>query len=67
MFHKLKSALAAVITLAVVAPAATAQDQRPDLVVAVNNLPGSLEGIEEMGNVAVRITYSMYDLSLIHI
>ena len=61
MFHKLKSALAAVIALAVVAPAATAQDQRPDLVVAVNNLPGSLEGIEEMGNVAVRITYSMYD------
>lgn len=37
------------------------EDSRPDLVVAVNNLPGSLEGIEEMGNVAVRITYSMFD------
>ena len=42
--------------------AATAQDaDRPDLTVAVNGLPGSLESIEEMGNVAVRITYSMFD------
>jgi len=39
-----------------------AQDgERPDLTVAVNDLPGSLESIEEMGNVAVRITYSMFD------
>lgn len=36
-------------------------DDRPDVVVAVNGLPGSLESIEEMGNVAVRITYSMFD------
>ncbi|XWN32636.1 MAG: ABC transporter substrate-binding protein [Devosia sp.] len=52
------------LTLAVslaVATAATAQDDRPDLTVAVNGLPGSLESIEEMGNVAVRITYSMFD------
>ena len=40
---------------------AAAQDDRPDLTVAVNTLPGSLESIEEMGNVAVRITYSMFD------
>ncbi|WP_246237287.1 ABC transporter substrate-binding protein [Halovulum dunhuangense] len=40
---------------------AYAQDSRPDLTVAVNSLPGSLEGIEEMGNVAVRITYSVFD------
>ncbi len=44
----------------VLASPAFAQD-RPDLTVAVNNLPGSLESIEEMGNVAVRITYSMFD------
>lgn len=43
------------------APALAQDDTRPDLIVAVNNLPGSLEGIEEMGNVAVRITYSMFD------
>lgn len=51
---------AAALSLAATLPA-VAQDTRPDLTVAVNNLPGSLEGIEEMGNVAVRITYSMFD------
>lgn len=40
--------------------AALAQD-RPDLVVAVNALPGTLESIEEQGNVAVRITYTLFD------
>jgi peptide/nickel transport system substrate-binding protein len=39
---------------------AAAQD-RPVLTVAVNALPGSLESIEEMGNVAVRITYTLFD------
>ncbi|MFO8127775.1 ABC transporter substrate-binding protein [Yoonia sp.] len=48
------------VTLTAV-PAVAQDDSRPDLVIAVNNLPGSLEGIEEMGNVAVRITYSMFD------
>lgn len=60
----LKSIIKAVAVAAVTLTAAPvmAQDEtRPDLVVAVNNLLGSLEGIEEMGNVAVRITYSMYD------
>lgn len=37
------------------------QDDRPDLVVAVNGLPGSLESIEEMGNVDVRVTYTLFD------
>ena len=52
-------AVAASVTGALAAPA-FAQD-RPELDVAVNDLPGSLESIEEMGNVAVRITYSMFD------
>lgn len=46
--------------LAFAGSGAAAQD-RPDLVVAVNSLPGSLESAEEMGNVAVRVTYSMFD------
>lgn len=54
---KLAAAAALAIGLAVPAQA----DNRPDLVVAVNGLPPSLESIEEMGNVAVRITYSMFD------
>ena len=58
----LKSILkAAAVAAALVTAAPALADDRPDLVVAVNNLPGSLEGIEEMGNVAVRITYSMFD------
>ncbi len=36
-------------------------DDRPDLTVAVNALPNSLESIEEQGNVAVRITYTLFD------
>jgi peptide/nickel transport system substrate-binding protein len=52
--------LAALTTLGISAPMSLAQD-RPDLVVAVNALPGSLESIEEQGNVAVRITYTLFD------
>lgn len=50
----------AMMTLGGLAGGAAAQE-RPDLVVAVNALPGSLESIEELGNVAVRVTYSMFD------
>lgn len=57
---KLVGAAAVAIGLAFAGPVAAADD-RPDIVVAVNGLPGSLESIEEMGNVAVRITYSMFD------
>ncbi|ARE39030.1 Dipeptide-binding ABC transporter, periplasmic substrate-binding component [Rhodovulum sp. P5] len=61
MLKRILAALALLaLALSATAPA-QAQDRRPDLVVAVNNLPDSLEGIEEMGNVAVRITYSMFD------
>ena len=55
----LKFFAAAAVALGLTTPAIA--DDRPDLVVAVNGLPGSLESIEEMGNVAVRITYSMFD------
>ena len=54
-------AAAAALGMAGVAMQPAMADDRPDLVVAVNGLPGSLESIEEMGNVAVRITYSMFD------
>lgn len=53
-------AASAALLFAFAGSGAAAQD-RPDLVVAVNDLPGSLESIEEMGNVAVRISYSMFD------
>jgi len=57
--HILKRILAAATMVFAVSTASA--DDRPDIVVAVNGLPGSLESIEEMGNVAVRITYSMFD------
>ncbi|EPX83452.1 ABC transporter substrate-binding protein [Salipiger mucosus] len=61
MLKSFKTYLAAAfVSLSAALPVA-AQDERPDLTVAVNDLPGSLEGIEEMGNVAVRISYSMFD------
>ncbi|MEM5584694.1 ABC transporter substrate-binding protein [Roseibium sp. AS2] len=54
-----KALAVAVLALGFTAPAIA--DDRPEIVVAVNGLPGSLESIEEMGNVAVRLTYSMFD------
>lgn len=36
-------------------------DGRPDLVVAVNDIPDTLEPAEGMGNIHVRIIYSMFD------
>ncbi len=49
----------AVVATLITSPA-LAQD-RPDITVAVNTLPDSLESIEEQGNVAVRITYTLFD------
>lgn len=57
---RLVASLVAVAAILMAAVSARADD-RPDLVVAVNALPGSLESIEEQGNVAVRIVYSMFD------
>ena len=42
-------------------PQMSSADNRKELVVAVNSLPGSLESIEEMGNVDVRVTYTLFD------
>ncbi|MEQ9123864.1 MAG: ABC transporter substrate-binding protein [Alphaproteobacteria bacterium] len=36
-------------------------DDRPDLVVAVNDIPDTLEPAEGMGNIHVRVIYSMFD------
>ena len=41
--------------------AVAAEDKRPDVVIAVNKLPRSLEPSELTGNVAVRIYYSLFD------
>lgn len=48
------------LTLGAMSASAWAEE-RPELVVAVNDIPPSLESAEEMGNIAVRITYSMFD------
>jgi peptide/nickel transport system substrate-binding protein len=52
--------LIALGALALLPPAARADD-RPDVVVAVNELARGLEPAEQTGNVDVRITYSIFD------
>ena len=52
--------VAAVFALGLSAPV-KAQDERPDLRIAVNALPGTLEGIEHMGNITIRMTYNVFD------
>lgn len=56
----LRIALAAVCA-AVLAAAPGRAEERPDLVVAVNDMPDTLEPAEGMGNIHVRIIYSMFD------
>ncbi|MCC7483481.1 MAG: hypothetical protein IT529_00700 [Burkholderiales bacterium] len=53
--------LGAAGTLALAIATAMAQDNRPDIVVAVNELPRGLEPAENTGNVDVRATYSVFD------
>ena len=43
---------------------AQSQDKRPDLVIAVNQLPPGLEPLMHSGNVTVRLTYSIFDTLL---
>ena len=58
----LKGLATAAVALGVCAgPQAAFADDRPELVVAVNKLARSLESAEQMGNVDVRVTYSMFD------
>ncbi|MGD1879519.1 MAG: ABC transporter substrate-binding protein [Kiloniellaceae bacterium] len=67
MFAKFLKAAAAAALLAsgalglFAAPQAALADDRPDLIVAVNALPRSLESAEFMGNVDVRVTYNLFD------
>lgn len=54
--------LLALATLAAGASlSASAADTRPDVVIAVNELPRGLEPVEDTGNVDVRATYSIFD------
>ncbi|SDG15807.1 MULTISPECIES: ABC transporter substrate-binding protein [Thalassobaculum] len=53
-------AAGALVALGLMAGPALADD-RPELVVAVNDLPDTLEPADGMGNVHVRIIYSMFD------
>ncbi len=53
--------LAAAGVLAFTSMTALAADTRPDIVVAVNELPRGLEPVENTGNVDVRATYSIFD------
>jgi peptide/nickel transport system substrate-binding protein len=48
----------------VLAPFVVAADNRPPIVVAVNELPRGLEPAETHGNVDIRVTYSLFDTLL---
>jgi len=62
MLRKLLLGIAfGVAALAIQSPASAQTDPRPDLKIAVNALPGSLEPLDELGNTSVRIIYSMFD------
>ncbi len=54
-------AAASVVALAGFASGAQAQDNRPNVVVGVNNLALGLDPVLASGNVTIRITYSIYD------
>jgi len=59
--RRLKWLTAALVAVVLLPIGAALADSRPDLVIAVNKLPRSLEGAEKTGNVDVRVTYSIYD------
>jgi peptide/nickel transport system substrate-binding protein len=52
---------AALVAFAVLPMQAVLADDRPDIVVAVNKLPRSLDPVEKTGNVDVRVNYSIFD------
>ena len=56
----IRLAAGALVALGLSAGPALAES-RPDLVVAVNDVPDTLEPAEGMGNIHVRIIYSMFD------
>lgn len=49
------------VAVGVLTPVVAAAEDRPHLTVAINQLPDTLEALETMGNVGVRITYVMFD------
>ena len=63
LFAQIRQGAIAAVALATAAlmiqPAAA--DNRPDLVIAVNKLPRSLEPAMKMGNVDVRVNYNIFD------
>lgn len=56
----IRLAAGALVALGLAGTPTLAQD-RPDLVVAVNDIPDTLEPAEGMGNIHVRVIYSMFD------
>jgi peptide/nickel transport system substrate-binding protein len=52
---------AAALTAMCAAIQSAAADNRPDMVIAVNKLPRSLEPAMKMGNVDVRVNYNIFD------
>ena len=60
-FQKFGRPLVFGAALAIAGASGAQADDRPDITVAVNDITSSLESAEELGNVAVRITYSMFD------
>lgn len=62
---KLAHSLALVVFLTITfSPWVRAADERPAVVVAVNELPRGLEPAETHGNVDIRVTYSIFDTLL---
>ena len=59
----IRSLTLAALVLAAVSPLVqpAAADNRPNMVVAVNTLPRSLEPAMQMGNVDVRVNYNIFD------
>lgn len=57
----IRDVLAIFASLVLSACAVHAADGRPDIVIAVNELPRGLEPAENTGNVDVRATYSIFD------
>lgn len=61
MLKSLLKAAAIGVLASVIGLSAAAAQERPDLVVAVQSLPPTLEPAKELSNQGVRITYSMFD------
>ena len=58
------SGLTLLCAAVLLAAPSVAQDKRPDLSIAVNQLPPGLEPLMHSGNVTVRLTYSIFDTLL---